>query len=284
MGRTKVQFGLAAAAAVFIAGVAIRLPAQPDGTIATRPAGSKFEVVSIQAATERPRDGVDVRADGARMELRCWSLMRLIVKAYGIQDCRLAGTDGMGLNDIPFDIQATLPPGTAPKDIPEMLQAMLSDRFGLKMHAETRNLRGFSLTVAKGGPKIQPAAEPAPDREPDAADLLADNLKAWGVSVFGRTLGGNFRMKFDALPMGRLTTFLESHLGAPVADRTGLAGDYQVMLEYDPGLDRRGPSLRDQGGSDLFLAVRRLGLKLDPQSVRTSVLVVDRLETTPTAN
>jgi uncharacterized protein (TIGR03435 family) len=284
MPGMKLQFGLAAVAAVFVGAVAVRLPAQPDGAMGTLPAALKFEVVSIKPATERPGDGVDVKADGSRMELRYWSLMRLIVKAYGIQDCRLIGANGMGLSEIPFDIQATLPPGAGAKDIPEMLRTMLADRFGLKMHSDTRDLRGFALTLAKGGPKMKPSVGAAADQESDAADRLADNGKSWGVSEFGPTLGGNLRMKFDRLPMRMLATFLESHLGSPVADRTGLAGDYQVTLEFDPSLNRRGPALQESPGSDLFLAVRRLGLKLDAQPIHTGVLVVDHLETTPTAN
>jgi uncharacterized protein (TIGR03435 family) len=37
------------------------------------------------------------------------------------------------------------------------LQALLEDRFSLKVHREARELPIFAVTIAKGGPKVQPA-------------------------------------------------------------------------------------------------------------------------------
>jgi len=36
-----------------------------------------------------------------------------------------------------------------------MLQALLADRFGVKIHKETRTLPAFELSVAKGGSKLK---------------------------------------------------------------------------------------------------------------------------------
>jgi len=36
----------------------------------------------------------------------------------------------------------------------QSLLSLLADRFGLKYHRETREARGYSLIVAKGGPKL----------------------------------------------------------------------------------------------------------------------------------
>jgi hypothetical protein len=40
-----------------------------------------------------------------------------------------------------------------------MLQALLEDRFKLKIHRETREAPAYALTVAKGGPKLHPFKE-----------------------------------------------------------------------------------------------------------------------------
>jgi len=39
-----------------------------------------------------------------------------------------------------WDITAKLPAGSDPKQIPEMLQALLRERFQMKMHRETKEL------------------------------------------------------------------------------------------------------------------------------------------------
>jgi uncharacterized protein (TIGR03435 family) len=38
-----------------------------------------------------------------------------------------------------------------------VLRSLLSERFHLKQHGESRQMRVYELTVAPGGPKIQPA-------------------------------------------------------------------------------------------------------------------------------
>ena len=40
-----------------------------------------------------------------------------------------------------------------------MLQALLEDRFKLKIHRESREVAVYALTVAKGGPKLKPFKE-----------------------------------------------------------------------------------------------------------------------------
>ncbi len=65
-----------------------------------------------------------------------------------------------------FDINAKLPAGTATKDVPEMLQALLEDRFQMKMHRESKELPVYSLVVAKGGLKMQDSPPDSAQREP----------------------------------------------------------------------------------------------------------------------
>jgi len=51
-------------------------------------------------------------------------------------------------------VVATMAPGTTKQQFREMLQRLLKERFELVVRHETRGVPGYSLLVAKGGPKI----------------------------------------------------------------------------------------------------------------------------------
>jgi uncharacterized protein (TIGR03435 family) len=80
----------------------------------------------------------------------------------------------------------------------------------------------------------------------------------------------------------QLTATLQSMLGKPVVDRTGLQGRFDVEAKWSL-LDDIGDT--PQGDSpSIFYAVReQLGLRLDPHKEPFDVRVIDRL-TQPTAN
>jgi uncharacterized protein (TIGR03435 family) len=64
--------------------------------------------------------------------------------------------------DAEYAIVATLPRGTTNAQLDLMLRNMLSERFGLTFHAVSKNLSGFELHVAAGGPKLPPFVEVEP--------------------------------------------------------------------------------------------------------------------------
>lgn len=100
-----------------------------------------------------------------------------------------------------------------------MLQALLADRFGLKIHHETRKLPVYKLVVAKGGSKMQET--PA--------------VKGAGTSA------GRGQFKGRGIPIGNLVTFLSGTMGKPVVDWSGLNGSYDAELHWKPD-DGAGPS------------------------------------------
>ena len=96
---------------------------------------------------------------------RSLSLDNLIAIAYRVKRYQISGPDWMASER--FDIAAKLPAGAAEKEIPEMLQALLEDRFQMKMHRESRELPVYALVVGKGGPKMQESpADPAHRTKP----------------------------------------------------------------------------------------------------------------------
>ena len=78
-------------------------------------------------------------------------------------------------------------------------------------------------------------------------------------------------------------------LGAPVVDRTGLAGKYDYTLEFERPQAAAPPVAAGTAPGDpppsIFTAVQeQLGLKLEEKKLPFDVLVVDRAEKIPAEN
>ena len=84
------------------------------------------------------------------------TLRRLIAEAYGLQLRQVIGPGWLDQSE--YDIEAKAAGRVAGEERASMLQTVLSERFGLKQHRETRDLRVYELVVDKGGPKIHPIA------------------------------------------------------------------------------------------------------------------------------
>jgi len=266
--------------------------------VTTSPAqsGARFEVASIKPSADfqtSQRSGhLGIKLDPARVDIGFWSLRQLIYRAYGIWGYQLTGPDWMGTER--FDVVATFPAGAGENQLPEMLQHLLADRFGLKAHTETKDLPGFALRVAKGGPKMK-LTEPA-DQEPGLTSTarigrLIDDLSSYDGSPFGLTnmsrAGGNIRVEFTRMPVAALVQILASYLAAPVVDLTGLTGKYQGMLEFSVSATLSSPSsgdAPDPSGTSLFSTVPKLGLKLERHKAPVEVRIVDHLDRAPSAN
>jgi hypothetical protein len=115
-----------------------------------------------------------------------------------------------------------------------MMQSMLADRFKLEFHRVTKSLPEYELVVAKSGPKLT-ATDP---NDPHA----------------GSSSQGPRQIKAAAQPISTLARMLESAVGAPVIDRTGLEGKYTFSLAFAsllPQEDEKLPTIfyRPSGGS-----------------------------------
>jgi uncharacterized protein (TIGR03435 family) len=245
-----------------------------DGRSDATPKQVAYDVVSIRPSEPGPSNRWHrTTANGISMGM---SLKALIMAAYSIlTEDQMSGLPGWTVN-AQFDVEAKMDPDTAaslaklPQDEQTkqrwlMLQALLVDRFGLKVHHETREVPVYRLVIAKSGLKMQ---KTLPNETP-------------GVT------GGRGQITARGISMGALLVILSGSSGRTVVDKTGLSGRYDVDLRWTPE-DAAGPSQNSgtslDSGPSIFTAVQeQLGLKLEPAREPMDTIVIDHVEA-PSAN
>lgn len=140
-----------------------------------------FEVASIKpagpldpTAIAQGKIHIGMKVDGAICDIGSFSLKDLIRTAYEVKDYQITGADSLGspLDAQRFNIQATMPEGATEKQVPQMLQTLLAERFKLVVRRETKEQSIYALVVAKGGPKLKESEPdpPAPDVPPEGPE------------------------------------------------------------------------------------------------------------------
>src|SRR5580704_13561901 len=117
--------------------------------------GPKFEVASIKSSDPDPQNTmfIGMSADGAMVNYTNITLLDCIRGAYRVRDFQIVGPDWM--TKARFAISAKLPDGSTPDQIPEMLQALLADRFKLEIRREMKEQNVYVLAVGNGGAKLK---------------------------------------------------------------------------------------------------------------------------------
>lgn len=158
-----------------------------------------------------------------------------------------------------------------------ILQRMLSDRFHLKTHTETRMLPALLLEVGKKGPKF---AEVSAFK--DSKDANGTISKIGGSRNTGI---GSFEAWQSKL--SELVVYLEMQYQRVVVDRTNLNGYYDYKIQWSPEAETEKPQKNlaiDPGHPPLSIALEeQLGLKLVAAKAPVEVVVIDGIER-PTEN
>ena len=211
----------------------------------------EFDVASIKPAAAGPGHttmgfdpGGTFRATGA-------PLNALIQMAYGVKDFQVSRGPKWADSESydVYDIVAKPAVGvTLDRNQSKVaLQALLADRFRLKIHREIKDQPMYLLVVAKNGPKLTKNID-AP--EPEA------------------TIGSG-RLKGSKISMSILAQLLD----LTVRDDTGISGDFDVKLDWTPG------QTADMDGPSIFSALQeQLGLKLNAQKGPVEILIIDSAE------
>ena len=229
------------------------------------------------------------------------TLQALIQEAYGVQASQIVNAPDwiksatydfkIGSNDYQNDDQRDANHGDANAASPEpsleqgriryqrILQRVLSDRFKLKFHRETRDLSIYALLVAEGGPKLQPTS--SSDTHPDGVKRPDVRLRDTSVRI-RRDDDDSVGMDVRGMSAADLASQLSRQLGSVVVDRTGLTGNYDFALNWKSDASGAGnfnEPVSNASASSLLTALQdQLGLKLEPQTVPMQVLVIDHAE------
>jgi bla regulator protein BlaR1 len=263
--------GIAAVAGPIAFGVAnapaIRAQSQP----AAQAAAPAFEVASIKPNNSDDHRVMFRMAPGGRTEISDASAKMLIVMSYNLKPNQLSGGPSW-LDSTKYDISAKAPEGS---DDPErsklMMQTLLADRFKLAIHRETKDMPIYELVVGKNGPKLKASAE------------AADQHK--GMFRIGRG-----QMDLTSVSMADFADNLSRVVGRNVYDKTGVAGTYDIKLEWTPD-ENESPMLKPHGdegasapaadttGPSLSDALQeKLGLKMQAAKGPVEIVVIDHIE------
>ena len=256
--------------------------------LAAQSAPRTFEVASIKPHDPaNPRTMMVADASG-RFTAVGISPAMLIRTTYGLQEDQVVGGPDW-LRSARFDITAKAEDGTPVSAMGPMLEALLADRFQLRTHRDTRELQVYALVTARGDGSLGPRLKPNP--------CVWDFTKPPAPPKPGEPQCGNIsegfgRMTLSAMPIPVFLQYLAPKVNRVIVDRSGLAGNYDIELQWTPdnlpprpaGLPADQP-IRvngqdvDPNGPSLFTALQeQLGLKLDTTRAPVDVLVVDRVE------
>jgi uncharacterized protein (TIGR03435 family) len=231
-----------------------------------------FDIVSIKPNHSGPGPTMIISPpDSDQVIVRHAPPREIIGEAYGIRlHDQIAGLPGWADSET-YDIDAKIAESDAaafhrllPMQRNPMLQSVLTSRFHMVSHFETRQLPAYALVIAKSnkktGPKlteIQPGLLPSGLKDPGGINMSRTEITAAGAD------------------MPTLLHVLQLQVGRPVIDRTGLTGHYNFVLKWTSDQDSASPD----AGPSIFTAVQeQLGLKLEPVKAPIPILIVDHIE------
>jgi uncharacterized protein (TIGR03435 family) len=163
-------------------------------------------------------------------------------------------------------------------DVLLMLQSLLTDRFGLRLHRESRDMRFLAVVLARADGR--PGRGLAADCKIDRAAAQEEGRK--------KEAAGHAMATAGCAPLSALAELVSQFVETPVFDRTGLTGNFAGTLyfaadpnagpfagrapEPDPGLPSFTSALRDQ-----------FGIRLESTRGPVEVMVIDSVRQ-PTEN
>ncbi len=230
-----------------------------------------FELASIRLHTGELTVSGGINISGPRITIPASTLAGLITSAYDLHDYQLEGvTDWMQTDRYDIAAEAATQPTDA--EAKKMLRALLTDRFHLTLHQETKPKSVYALTVTKSGSRLK------------------ENSAGPGIVKYNRK-GREVEMVFRGATIDSLIRQLPRMPGIdrPVLDETRLTGKYDFNLTLaDVQLTVRSEPnaipAEDAPGATIFTALQdQLGLKLESRRAPIATYRIDRAEQ-PSAN
>ena len=232
-------------------------------------AAPEFEVASVKQLDRSLQPGeLDLsfvgtsgkpfKISGSRITIQ-GTLRALIAAAYGVKDYQISTAPGWA-DSLVFNVTAKTEGDAAPtqEQVRPMLQALLADRFQLKLHHDTKELPVYHLIQTKKTSAFH-AAGP-------------DEIFSWNLTPGP---DGTQRSKATKESIGDFVQLTGVSADRPLIDKTGLTGDidYEILINYD------GARTQDDVNRAILNAIKdQLGFKLESAKDPIDMLVVDHME------
>jgi len=248
---------------------------QSNPTTATVP--TKFDVASIRSSGDRSDGWMGVRMTGGTFEARSMSLNSLVWFAYANgSPKRQMLSEGKGWIDSQnWDIVAKVDDPSfvglsnteRTNRMRPMVQALLEERFRLKLHTELRPTPVYVLQQAKGGAKVKEVPAP-PEVEGDWMEAMKHYQKENPGKPFpGMISCSDGRCTATAIKISDVVGQIEVSINAnrAVIDETGLKGYYDLSFRL-PGYD----------DNDAMGEIEDdLGMKFEARKIDLTTYVID---------
>ena len=226
-------------------------------------------------------------------------LQDLIRLAYQLPDRQITGGPNwlkVRLYKFTAHAAAKIAPRQFQNTVRPLLRSLLADQFQLQFHHESKDLPGYNLLVAAHDVRLHRSRLqtcPTFKWTPYPPAPVKCGVLFTGPNIqLNHTLdAADIRLSGSDSTYNLLTTFLAGEVARPVIDRTGLAGLYDLHLEWNraataealrSGSSQNGgkpESVDDAAAPSIFTALReQLGLRLEPTGVPVDMLVIDHAE------
>ena len=258
-----------------------------------------FDVASVRSNPSRT-DSRGIRVQPGRLSIIGLTVREIVAYAYGIPNplrfSRISGGPKW-LNDDRFDVVAKANGDASTDQLRAMLRALLADRFRMVARNTIAEMPIYALRLSRNDGALGPRLRRTPDidcvrfiadrggvppplpRDPKDVPTCVIRAEPGLIVARSRTMLDLTTVAFPRVVEDRV-----------VVDRTGLKGNYDVLVEWTPdrppfaaatdvppGLPVPPPPIA--GGPSIFTALQeQLGLKLQSERGPVDVLLIDRVE------
>jgi uncharacterized protein (TIGR03435 family) len=221
-----------------------------------------FEIASVKRSPAANSNWQIDSQPGGRFVATNTPLMNLIQSAYSVRDFQVIDVPSW-VAGARFDVDARANREVSASEASLMLQALLEDRFQLRLRREQRELPIFELVLARSdkrlGPSLVRMSSPG-----DCKAALAKQARARGDAAVFQMCG----------TAGSLASFLSIRTGRRTEDRTALTGTFHITLHY-----AFNPVAAASDAPALETALQeQLGLKVQSSRGPVDVLIVESIQ------
>ena len=238
--------------------------------------GETFDVVSVKPMKALPgRERWSNSSVSGHFTTTNITVQTLIRNAYFLQAFQIINAPSWTTADR-FAIDAKGAPFTTAAQNKSRLQGILTDRFKLAVHLETRDMPIFALVLARPDGRLGPDLRRS---NIDCAEVTRTRASTprpaspTATEPCMKKSPESYLLVAGTLPLSSLAEDLTSEMKRTVLDRTGLTGtfDYRLRWSPDQAVDPSAPLI-------VTALQEQLGLKLESARGPVEVLVIDHVE------